>query len=109
VKSLAFYALAAVAEIGGCFAVWAWLKLGKSALWLLPGGAALAFFAFALTRIESDFAGRAFAAYGGVYIAASLVWLWLGEGTRPDRWDIAGAVICLVGSAVILFGPRAEL
>ncbi|MEK9754816.1 MAG: YnfA family protein [Rhodospirillaceae bacterium] len=108
-KSLAFYALAAVAEIGGCFAVWAWLKLGKSALWLLPGGVALAFFAFALTRIESNFAGRAFAAYGGVYITASLVWLWLVEGTRPDRWDIAGAVICLVGSAVILFGPRSQL
>ena len=108
-QSLGFYALAAAAEIAGCFSVWAWLKLGKSAWWLIPGAAALAFFAFALTRIESDFAGRAFAAYGGVYIAASLVWLWLIEGTRPDRWDLVGAAICLVGSAVILFGPRAEI
>jgi small multidrug resistance family-3 protein len=108
-KSYAFYAVAAIAEIGGCFAVWAWLKLDKSALWLFPGGMALAIFAFALTRIESDFAGRAFAAYGGVYIAASLIWLWLAEGARPDRWDLIGAVICLIGSAVILFGPRPQI
>ncbi len=108
-RSLGFYVLAACAEIGGCFAVWAWLKLDKSALWLLPGAVALAFFAFALSRIESDFAGRAFAAYGGVYIAASLVWMWLAEGARPDRWDLIGAGICLAGSAVILFGPRPQI
>jgi small multidrug resistance family-3 protein len=56
--------------------------------------------------VEADHAGRAFAAYGGVYIAASLVWLWLVEGTRPDRWDLIGAAICLIGAAVILLGPR---
>ena len=106
-KALLIYPLAALAEIGGCFAFWAWLKLGKSGLWLIPGVAALVLFAFLLTRIDSLFAGRAFAAYGGVYIAASLVWLWAVEGARPDRWDAIGAVICLIGAAVILFGPRA--
>ena len=93
-------------EIGGCFAFWAWLKLGRSALWALPGVALLVIFALLLTRIDAMFAGRAYAAYGGVYIAASLVWLWSVEGARPDRWDLVGAVICLAGAAVILFGPR---
>ena len=106
-KSLILYIAAAGAEIAGCFAFWAWLKLGKSGLWLIPGVAALVLFAFLLTRIDSLFAGRAFAAYGGVYIAASLVWLWAVEGARPDRWDAIGGVICLIGAAVILFGPRA--
>jgi len=106
-KSLILYIAAAGAEIAGCFAFWAWLKLGKSGLWLIPGVAALVLFAFLLTRIDSLFAGRAFATYGGVYIAASLVWLWAVEGARPDRWDVIGAVICLIGAAVILFGPRA--
>ncbi|MDH3241114.1 MAG: YnfA family protein [Alphaproteobacteria bacterium] len=105
-RSFLYYAAAAVAEIGGCFAFWAWLRLGKSALWVLPGIAALALFAFLLTRIDAVFAGRAFAAYGGVYIAASLGWLWAVEGARPDRWDAIGAAICLLGAAVILFGPR---
>ena len=106
-KSLILYIAAAGAEIAGCFAFWAWLKLGKSGLWLIPGVAALVLFAFLLTRIDSLFAGRAFTAYGGVYITASLVWLWAVEGARPDRWDAIGAVICLIGAAVILFGPRA--
>ena len=67
---------------------------------------ALALFAYLLTRIDVAFAGRAYAAYGGVYIAASLLWLWLAEGTRPDRWDLAGALVCLLGAGMILFGPR---
>lgn len=105
--SFVAYVGAAVAEIAGCFAFWAWLRLGKSALWAIPGVVALVAFALLLTRVESAFAGRAFAAYGGVYIAASLLWLWLAEGTRPDRWDLIGAVVCLSGAAIILFGPRA--
>ncbi len=104
-RSLAYYVAAAVAEIGGCFAFWAWLRLGRSALWALPGVLALVVFALLLTRIDALFAGRAYAAYGGIYIAASLVWLWAVEGARPDRWDLVGAVICLGGAAIILFGP----
>lgn len=105
--SLAVYALAALAEIGGCFAFWAWLRLAKSPWWLVPGMASLALFAWALTRVEVDMAGRAYAAYGGIYVLASLGWLWLVEGTRPDRWDTAGVALCVAGTLVILFGPRA--
>ncbi len=105
-RSFAYYIAAAGAEIGGCFAFWAWLRLGRSALWALPGALALVVFALLLTRIDALFAGRAYAAYGGVYIVASLAWLWAVEGARPDRWDLVGAVICLGGAALILFGPR---
>ena len=73
----------------------------------MPGVLSLAAFAWALTRVDAAFAGRAYAAYGGVYIAASLLWLWLVEQTRPDRWDLVGAAICLAGAATILLGPRA--
>jgi small multidrug resistance family-3 protein len=106
IPTLAAFIAAAVAEIAGCFAFWAWLRLGKSVFWLAPGVLALAFFAWALAQVEAEHAGRAYAAYGGVYIAASLAWLWMVEGQRPDRWDMTGAAICLVGAAVILFGPR---
>jgi len=105
--TLLVYALAAAAEIAGCFAFWAWLRKGVSALWLLPGLACLVLFALLLTRSDADFAGRAYAAYGGVYIAASLLWLWLAEGKSPDRWDMAGAAMCVAGAAIILFAPRA--
>ena len=104
--SVALYLSAAVAEIAGCFAFWAWLRLGKSPWWLLPGMVSLILFAYLLTRVDSGFAGRAYAAYGGVYIATSLGWMWLVEAQRPDRWDLIGAMICLGGAAVILFGPR---
>lgn len=97
---------AALAEIAGCFAFWAWLRLGKPVWLLLPGIAALILFAWLLTRIDSAAAGRAYASYGGIYIALSLLWLWLVEGVRPDRWDIAGATMCLIGAAVIIAGPR---
>jgi len=100
------YLLAAGAEIAGCFAFWAWLRLDRSPLWALPGVASLVVFAWLLTRVEADAAGRAYAAYGGVYIAASLMWLWLVEHRAPDRWDLLGAAVCLVGAAIILLGPR---
>jgi small multidrug resistance family-3 protein len=104
--TISTYILAAFAEIGGCFAFWAWLRLDKSPLWLAPGMASLALFALALTRITADFAGRAYAAYGGIYILASLIWMWAVEGSRPDRCDAIGAVLCISGGMVILFGPR---
>lgn len=104
--TILIYALAALAEIGGCFAFWAWLRLARSGLWLIPGMLSLAAFAWLLTLIPADQAGRAFAAYGGIYIAASLAWLWAAEGVRPDRWDLVGAAICLLGASVILWAPR---
>lgn len=100
------YIGAAVAEIAGCFAFWAWLRLDKSVWWVVPGIACLILFAVLLTLVESAAAGRTYAAYGGVYITASLVWLWIIEGVRPDPWDLSGVALCLVGAAVILLGPR---
>ncbi len=106
VSTFGFYAAAAIAEIGGCFAFWLWLRLERSALWALPGLVSLSLFAVLLTRVDAAFAGRAYAAYGGIYIVASLLWLWVVEGTRPDRWDAIGAAVSLLGAALILFGPR---
>lgn len=103
----AIYAAAAFCEIAGCFAFWASLKLDKSVLWLAPGAALLVAFATLLTLVPSEAAGRAYAAYGGVYILASLVWLWLIEGQMPDRWDVTGSGLALAGAAIILFAPRA--
>lgn len=105
-KTAIVYVLAAIAEIGGCFSFWAWLRLDRSPLWLVPGMVSLAAFAWLLTRVDSDAAGRAYAAYGAVYICASLTWLWAVEGTRPDHWDVTGAAVCLAGAAIILLGPR---
>lgn len=106
VKTVLLYPIAAVAEIAGCFAFWAVVRLDRSPLWLAAGAAALLLFAAILTLSPADQAGRAFAAYGGIYIAASLGWLWLVEGVRPDRWDMAGGLLCVAGALVILFGPR---
>ncbi len=105
--SIVVFAGAAIAEIAGCFAFWAWLRLGKPLWWIAPGMVSLALFAYLLTLAEAKFAGRAYAAYGGIYIAASLLWLWLVEGARPDRWDAIGAALCLAGAAIVLLGPRA--
>lgn len=101
-----FYIVAALGEVGGGFAFWRWWRMGCSVGWLAPGLGALALFAWALAQVESPIAGRAFAAYGGVYTTASLGWLWVVEGVRPDRWDVLGATLCLLGAAVILLGPR---
>lgn len=100
------YGCAALAEIAGCFSFWAWQRLSWSPYWVAPGMIALALFAYLLTFVDSDAAGRAYAAYGGVYIVTSLLWLWLAEGQRPDRWDLTGAIFSLAGTALILFGPR---
>ncbi|MHA6643269.1 YnfA family protein [Mesorhizobium sp. A623] len=100
------YIAAALAEIAGCFSVWAWWRLEKSPLWLIPGIALLILFAWLLAQVQVDAAGRAYAAYGGIYIAVSLGWLWLAEGMRPDRFDFLGAALCVGGASVILLAPR---
>lgn len=104
--SLLFYLLAAFAEIAGCFSFWAWVRLGKSPLWIALGTVSLLFFAWILTKVDINIAGRAYAIYGGIYIICSLVWLWAVEDTPPDKWDIIGAIICLLGASIILFAPR---
>lgn len=104
--TLVFFLVAALGEISGCYAFWAWLRLGKSILWIFPGILALIIFAIALTKIDASNAGRVYAAYGGIYIFSSVVWLWLAEGVKPDQWDLLGVTICLMGTAVILFGSH---
>ena len=100
------YVGAALAEIAGCFAFWAWLRLGKSVWWVVPGMASLALFAWLLTLADTAAAGRAFAAYGGIYIAAALCWMGAVERVAPDRWDLAGGALCLAGCLVILLAPH---
>ena len=106
---LPIYVLAALAEIGGCFAFWAWWRMGKPVWWLLPGVAALLLFAWLLTLSPAEHAGRAYAVYGGIYIVATLGWLWVVEGFRPDRWDLIGGAVCVAGAAIILWGPRGAI
>ncbi len=105
-QSVIIHAGAALAEIAGCFAFWAWLRMSKSVIWLVPGYASLVAFAYLLTRVDSADAGRAYAAYGGIYIASAVLWLWVAEGVRPDRWDLGGTALCLLGAAVIFYGPH---
>jgi small multidrug resistance family-3 protein len=100
------YPLAALAEIAGCFALWSWWR-GASIWWLVPGVTSLVLFGGLLALIDTEAAGRAFAAYGGVYIVASLLWMWSMEGQRPTLWDLTGGSLCLLGAFVILLGPRA--
>jgi small multidrug resistance family-3 protein len=100
--NVAVFALAAFFEIAGCFAFWAWLRRDASPLVALLGVASLIGFALTLTRVDSAFAGRAYAAYGGIYIAASLLWLWIVEGQMPTRTDVAGAALAIAGALVII-------
>ncbi len=104
--ALGIFLAAAFFEIAGCFAFWAWLRMGKSIWWLTPGAISLVLFAYLLTLAPTDAAGRTYAVYGGIYIAASLFWLWVVERQSPDRWDFTGAAVCIVGAAIILFAPR---
>ncbi|HXD19087.1 MAG TPA: YnfA family protein [Vicinamibacterales bacterium] len=102
VGDLAAFVLAATLEIAGCFAFWSWLRRGASPVVTLPGVASLIGFAIVLTRVNTPFAGRAYAAYGGIYIAASLVWLWVVERQRPTLSDLVGASVAIVGALIVI-------
>lgn len=106
VRSLALFAVAAVAEIGGAWLVWQGLREDRGWPWILLGGLALAAYgAVATLQPEAEF-GRIFAAYGGIFIAGSIAWGMAFEGFRPDRWDLLGAAVCLAGMAIIMYAPR---
>ncbi|MGO4763739.1 YnfA family protein [Cupriavidus sp. 2KB_3] len=100
------FAITAVAEIVGCYLPWLVLKQGKSMLLLIPAAISLALFAWLLT-LHPTAAGRTYAAYGGMYIVVALVWLRVVDGVRLTSWDLAGAVVCLAGMALIALQPRA--
>ena len=99
------FAVTALAEIVGCYLPWLVLRQGRSVWLLVPAAASLALFAWLLT-LHPSAAGRTYAAYGGMYIAVALVWLWLVDGVTLTRWDLAGASIALVGMAVIALQPE---
>lgn len=106
-QTIGLYALTACAEILGCYLPYLWLKKGASIWWLLPATASLAVFAWLLT-LHPHPAGRVYAAYGGVYVAVCLLWLWRVDGVVPDRWDVAGCALILIGAGLIYFAPRAN-
>ena len=104
-KTFLLYLATALAEIVGCYLPYLWLKEGRSAWLLLPAALSLALFAWLLSLHDAA-AGRVYAAYGGVYIGAALVWLWAVDGVRPSAWDVAGVLVALSGMAIIMFQPR---
>lgn len=105
-KSVALFVLAAIAEIGGAWLVWQSIREAKPWWWAGLGIVALGIYGFVAAFQPDAHFGRVLAAYGGVFIAGSLAWGMLLDGFRPDRWDIIGAMICLLGVAVIMFAPR---
>lgn len=105
IKVFALYVLTAFAEIVGCYLPYLWLKQGYSAWLLLPAAVSLAVFVWLLT-LHPHAAGRVYAAYGGVYVSMALLWLWLVDSVRPTITDIVGVAVCLLGMAIIMFGPR---
>jgi len=104
-KTALLYLLTAFTEIVGCYLPWLWLRQGATAWVLVPGALSLAAFAWLLT-LHPAASGRVYAAYGGVYIATAILWLWLVDGVRPNPWDLAGAAVALMGMAIIAFQPR---
>jgi small multidrug resistance family-3 protein len=105
VRTLALFVATAVAEIVGCYLPYLWLRKQQSVLLVVPAALSLSLFVWLLT-LHPTSAGRTYAAYGGVYVATALVWLWLVEGQRPDRWDLIGGAVALAGMAIIAFTPR---
>jgi len=103
--TLLLFAATAVAEIVGCYLPWLWLRKGGPAWLLLPAAASLALFAWLLT-LHPQAAGRVYAAYGGVYVAIALGWLWLVDGVRPTHWDLLGVAVTLAGMAILVLAPR---
>lgn len=105
VRAAPLFLLTAVAEIGGCYLSYLWLRRDAPVWVLLPALLSLALFAWLLT-LHPTGAGRTYAAYGGAYVACAVLWAWAIEGLRPDRWDLLGAALCVMGTAIIVLGPR---
>ena len=104
--SMVWFLLAAAGELIGCYALWTWLRDGRSPWFLVLGTASLLFFAWCLTRTPVAFPGRAFAAYAGVYLVGALVWMMAIDRVRPDRWDLLGGTLALLGAFLVVYGPR---
>ncbi len=107
-SSMIWFLLAAVGELVGCYALWVWLRRQGSPLLVALAVASLLFFAWCLTKTPVQVAGRAFAAYAGVYLVAALAWMVMIDRERPDRWDVLGGALALLGALVIVYGPRSS-
>lgn len=105
-RSLLLFVLAAVAEIGGAWLVWQGLRENRGLLWIGAGSVALVAYGLVATLQPDANFGRILAAYGGIFVAGSLLWGMVADGFKPDRYDVVGAAICLVGVAVIMYAPR---
>ncbi len=105
-RSIALFVLAAVAEIGGAWLVWQGVREHRGWPWVGAGVVALGLYGLVATLQPSAEFGRVLAAYGGVFIAGSLAWAVVADGFRPDRWDVVGALVCLVGVGVVMYAPR---
>ena len=106
-RSIALFIAAAIAEIGGAWLIWQGVREHRGWIWIGAGVIALGLYGFVATLQPDPNFGRILAAYGGVFVAGSLVWGMIFDGFRPDRYDIAGALMCLIGVAVIMYSPRA--
>lgn len=106
-KTFGLFVITAVAEIIGCYLPYLWLKRDGSPWLLVPAALSLALFAWLLT-LHPTAAGRVYAAYGGVYVAVAISWLWLVDGNRPTAWDLIGAAVTVAGMAIIMLAPRAS-
>jgi small multidrug resistance family-3 protein len=106
IRSITLFLLAAVAEIGGAWLVWQGVREHRGLAWIAAGVVALGAYGFVATFQPDPHFGRILAAYGGVFVAGSLVWGVIVDGFQPDRWDLVGATICLIGVAVIMYAPR---
>jgi small multidrug resistance family-3 protein len=104
-KTAALFVVTALAEITGCYLPYLWLKRNGSPWLILPGAASLAAFAWLLS-LHPTAAGRVYAAYGGVYVSVAILWLWVVDGVKPDRWDLIGGAVALAGMAIIMGSPR---
>ncbi len=105
IKTYGLFALTALAELIGCYLPYLWLREGKTIWLLIPGALSLAAFVWLLT-LHPTAVGRVYAAYGGVYVATAILWLWTVNGIRPTLWDLVGAAVALIGMAIIMFAPR---
>ncbi|RCK68811.1 YnfA family protein [Desertihabitans brevis] len=108
VRSIVLFVVAALAEIGGAWLIWQGVREHRGLLWMGAGVVALGIYGFVATLQPDASFGRILAAYGGVFVAGSLLWGVVVDGFRPDRWDVLGAAVCLVGVAIIMYAPRPD-
>jgi small multidrug resistance family-3 protein len=107
-RSILLFVLAALAEIGGAWLIWQGVREHRGWLWAGAGVVTLGLYGFVATLQPDANFGRILAAYGGVFVVGSLLWGMVADGFRPDRWDVAGALVCLVGVALIMYAPRSS-